>query len=570
MTPDPSDLGGLVATLVVTVVASLLIAAAVYVWTGLAMSRLFGRLSVEPWRGWVPLLNLAEILALGGSPRWIALLFLVPFANIYALVMFAIAAHRVNVLFGRGAGMTVLAVLVLPAWASVLAWGRDAPDPERGRLATAVGRTAQPTGPLAVPPEPVAPRHEPAGADAGASSARAFPPLPGLEHQAPVRPGAQPAAERPAAFAPVPPPPATIAPPPGLGEQAGWPVSPPARQAQTPAPAPSGSAGWPASGQPVSGQPVSGQPVSGQPASPQQAQAGADASGRPGPAGWPASSQPAFPQHPPTGQAVPRPESVPAQTPPGPAWAPGPDLATPSTAEAAAAPAAPGGQSATSSPANAEAAAAPAAPWAAGPDLAPPSANVQGTAAGTAAVPAAGHPAAFAAPVPPTGQPAPAGPRPAGAAGAPSAAPPAPADDQHGGLDFAEAATILVHGDEANDVEATVIVDRRPRREWRLELDDGEVLSLTGEVIVLGRNPSAGAGEQRLAVPDRTRTLSKTHARLAHRNGVWTITDLRSTNGVLIVDTTGEETLIEPDVETSVSGRFVLGEVGMRVIEGGA
>jgi hypothetical protein len=162
------------------------------------------------------------------------------------------------------------------------------------------------------------------------------------------------------------------------------------------------------------------------------------------------------------------------------------------------------------------------------------------------------------------------------AAGTPAHPSALAADLEHGGLDFADAATIVVYADDSGaaddlgDVEATVVVDRRPRPQWQLTLDDGEVLVLTEDVVVLGRNPSAGAGEQRLAVPDRTRTLSKTHARLAHRHGVWTITDLGSTNGVLIVDTTGEETLIDPDVETTVSGRFVLGEVGMRVTEAGS
>ena len=488
MTPDQSDLGGLVALLAVTTISSVVIAAAVYVWMGLAMSRLFSRLAVEPWRGWVPLLNLAEVLALGGSPRWIALLFLVPFANIYALVMFAIAAHRVNALFGRGAGMTVLAVLVTPAWASVLAWGRATPDPERGRLATAVGGPARPTGPLAVPPEPVATRPaangpQPAPLPAPAGE-RAFPPLPGLEHQVPVRPGAHrsPAPAEPPT--PVPPPPRTITPPPGVESAPGWPASPPAR----PAYSPPGSPAAPPTGSPAA--PPTGRRVRVDEGAPEH------------PPAVPASHAPTAP---PAADGAPMPTDGPATGAP----------ASDASAADAAAPSSPTAR-----------------PWAPGPDL---------------ATPGSGH-----------------GP----------AAPATPAhhadDHAEGGLDFADAATIIGYADEFDeegDVEATVVVDRRPRRAWRIELDDGDVLSLTDDVVILGRNPSAGVGEQRLAVPDRTRTLSKTHARLAQRNGVWTITDLGSTNGVLIVDHTGEETLIEPNVETTISGRFVLGEVGMRVTE---
>jgi hypothetical protein len=177
--------------------------------------------------------------------------------------------------------------------------------------------------------------------------------------------------------------------------------------------------------------------------------------------------------------------------------------------------------------------------------------------------------------------PLPATPLPA-AALAPTPLPPAPVGDPHpspfsthdesDGLDFADAATIIASGDDGTaddegDVEATVVVDRRPRREWRLVLDDGDVLPITGEVVVLGRNPAAGDGEQRLAVPDRTRTLSKTHARLVRSSTGWTITDLGSTNGVLIGGAAGEELLIDAHVETPVDGRFVLGEVGMQVTE---
>ena len=101
---------------------------------------------------------------------------------------------------------------------------------------------------------------------------------------------------------------------------------------------------------------------------------------------------------------------------------------------------------------------------------------------------------------------------------------------------------------------------------WRLALDDGTQLDLTASRVVLGRNPVASdPSEQALSVPDRSRTLSKTHARLVLQDGEWTVTDLGSTNGVLLYDEHGDEQLVEPGVPVSTADGFVLGKVGMRV-----
>ena len=66
-------------------------------------------------------------------------------------------------------------------------------------------------------------------------------------------------------------------------------------------------------------------------------------------------------------------------------------------------------------------------------------------------------------------------------------------------------------------------------------------------------------------MPDLTRTLSKLHARLDLADDAWTITDLNSTNGVLLVEDDGAETLIEPGSTVAVTGAFVLGKVGMSI-----
>jgi hypothetical protein len=125
--------------------------------------------------------------------------------------------------------------------------------------------------------------------------------------------------------------------------------------------------------------------------------------------------------------------------------------------------------------------------------------------------------------------------------------------------------------DDQEDGE-TVVVDRRPRIRWFLRVDGSGEFELKADRILLGRKPtSSSAGTQALAIPDATRTLSKLHARLDLTDGSWVITDLNSTNGVLLVLDDGSEQLIDPGASADVRGRFILGKVGMSIrYEGGA
>ena len=67
-----------------------------------------------------------------------------------------------------------------------------------------------------------------------------------------------------------------------------------------------------------------------------------------------------------------------------------------------------------------------------------------------------------------------------------------------------------------DDLDATVVVARRRGVRRSLVLDDGRKFSLSGASVVIGRNPIGEPGEQRLAISDTTRTLSKTHACLLY------------------------------------------------------
>ncbi len=117
-------------------------------------------------------------------------------------------------------------------------------------------------------------------------------------------------------------------------------------------------------------------------------------------------------------------------------------------------------------------------------------------------------------------------------------------------------------GDD-DDLERTVIARRLKRPTWELVPASGTPLPLTAETVILGRRPAADADfprAQLLSVADTARTVSKTHARIELRGEKWLITDLASTNGVLLRTLMGEELEIEPGTELQAGERFFLGD----------
>ncbi|MGO2049287.1 MAG: DUF5684 domain-containing protein [Microbacterium sp.] len=290
----------------------LVVGMGLFVWYAIALSRLFPRLGGEGWKGWVPVLNEAEILSRGGVPAWSVVFYFIPLVQFYGLYLKIVAVHRTNVRFRHGAGFTTLGILVPPLWATLLAQA-DEPMAEDAKPRAASVRTLS------------EPRRTPLARDASGYAIPIPAPLePTLIDEVPI----------------------DRAPPPA-----------------DPAPAP-----------------------------------------------------------------VPSPASAP--------------------------------------------------------------------------VPVMSAPAVIA-PAPPS---------------------------------------------------------------WRIVLDDGAGFELTASRVVLGRSPAGGPDEQLLAVPDATRTLSKTHARLEFDDAGWHLTDLNSTNGSRVV-TAGEWSELTPGMRVAFSAAFKLGDVGMRITE---
>lgn len=109
---------------VVLALLFLVLAVAVYAWVALALAATFRKMGEEPWRGWVPFLNVATILVWGGFSPWLVLVALVPILGpVLVAVLVVVSVHRINPGFGYGTGLTVLAAFLFPVWATIVGFG---------------------------------------------------------------------------------------------------------------------------------------------------------------------------------------------------------------------------------------------------------------------------------------------------------------------------------------------------------------------------------------------------------------------------------------------------------------
>ena len=107
---------------------------------------------------------------------------------------------------------------------------------------------------------------------------------------------------------------------------------------------------------------------------------------------------------------------------------------------------------------------------------------------------------------------------------------------------------VLPHIPDEDALDQTIVA-RRKRTGWVIAPRLGPPIPLTSAVAILGRRPAADPAfpdAQLVSLDDDTRTISKTHARLALRDDRWYITDLDSTNGVLFTTLMGTEVAATP------------------------
>lgn len=100
---------------------------------------------------------------------------------------------------------------------------------------------------------------------------------------------------------------------------------------------------------------------------------------------------------------------------------------------------------------------------------------------------------------------------------------------------------------------------------WYLLLPSGERHALDADTV-LGRKPEAPEGATPIALPDATRTLSKTHARLRFDGSSWSVEDLHSTNGTVLLGTSGAESAVSPGWPVPATERLLLGTLEVRLV----
>ncbi|WP_348787454.1 FHA domain-containing protein [Leifsonia sp. NPDC080035] len=109
----------------------------------------------------------------------------------------------------------------------------------------------------------------------------------------------------------------------------------------------------------------------------------------------------------------------------------------------------------------------------------------------------------------------------------------------------------------------------RPAPVWRLVVPGGARIPVTGTVL-LGRNPAAAAHNgpaDLVPLDDPTSTVSKTHAAVSAAGDVLTVTDLHSTNGVVVLSPASGERMLQPGVPAEVEqgGALRLGDLRIGV-----
>ena len=114
-------------------------------------------------------------------------------------------------------------------------------------------------------------------------------------------------------------------------------------------------------------------------------------------------------------------------------------------------------------------------------------------------------------------------------------------------------ATAVAPTPESMD-ETRVSVRRRAGAHWRFVLPDARHVEVSGALLV-GRDPAANErypGAALLTIDDEAHSVSKTHAVFeVDSDGLW-VTDLNSTNGVVITQPDGTELDVDPDVRGQI------------------
>ncbi|TFD48404.1 FHA domain-containing protein [Cryobacterium sp. Hh11] len=110
---------------IAVVVVPVLLGLGLYVFSSIALGKVFVKLGEQAWKAWVPIVNIITLFELGRYPAlWVVGLF-IPVVDIGALIVFILAVNNVNRRLGHGGGFTLLYLVAFPIWAGMLGFGKS-------------------------------------------------------------------------------------------------------------------------------------------------------------------------------------------------------------------------------------------------------------------------------------------------------------------------------------------------------------------------------------------------------------------------------------------------------------
>jgi hypothetical protein len=108
------------------------------------LSLVFRKVGIRRWKAWVPVYNSWVFLELGGQQGWLAILALIPIANIVAFVFMCIAAYNVGLAFAKEGAWVVLYVFLPWLWLAIVGFDSSRWEPWRSPVAPRYGANVSP------------------------------------------------------------------------------------------------------------------------------------------------------------------------------------------------------------------------------------------------------------------------------------------------------------------------------------------------------------------------------------------------------------------------------------------
>lgn len=129
----------------------LVIVAGVYALFSWLLSRVFRKAGIPAWKAWVPVYNNWVFLELGGQQGWLAVLMLIPIANVVAVVFLCIAAYNIGLAFGKEGAWVVLYIFIPWLWIAIIGLDSSRWEPWRSSVPPVYGTNVFPPTPPTSP-----------------------------------------------------------------------------------------------------------------------------------------------------------------------------------------------------------------------------------------------------------------------------------------------------------------------------------------------------------------------------------------------------------------------------------